>query len=191
MCVAPVALFGLDLVGGQDFAAREVDDGDLGLVGERERALSGVGVADAEGCIIPSPVQLPSRTAPSAAFEVTEVLNEPDVQVALSVTTCVPAETGESVTPNNSPASAAPERVVVPLASTGVESTNSPHCTAPLEQVTLEPGARPKTNRLPAVGRVTDVEACVTPELGGSAPEFTAVAVPYVGPAVPVLPVSP
>jgi hypothetical protein len=35
----------------------EVDDGDLGLVGERERALSGVGVADAE--VMHPPVRAP------------------------------------------------------------------------------------------------------------------------------------
>jgi hypothetical protein len=55
-----VALLGLDLVGGQDFVASEVDDGDLGVVGEREHALSGVGAADAE--VMHPPVRAPSRS---------------------------------------------------------------------------------------------------------------------------------
>ncbi len=46
--IAPVGLVGLDLVGGDDFAGVEVDDGDGGVVGDGDDALAGVFDADGE-----------------------------------------------------------------------------------------------------------------------------------------------
>jgi hypothetical protein len=42
LLVAPVALGGLDVVGGQDFAGFEFGDGDSGVVGDGEDAPAGV-----------------------------------------------------------------------------------------------------------------------------------------------------
>jgi len=46
--VAPVGPVGVDVVGGEDLAGFEGDDGDGGVVGDGQDACSGVGVADAE-----------------------------------------------------------------------------------------------------------------------------------------------
>src|SRR5688572_7732727 len=46
--VSPVVAVGLDVVGGEDLAGGEFDDGDGGVVGDGEDAFAGVGVADAE-----------------------------------------------------------------------------------------------------------------------------------------------
>ncbi len=48
MCVAPVAVVGVDRVGGEDFAGVEVDDGDGGFVDEGEDAFASVVGSDAE-----------------------------------------------------------------------------------------------------------------------------------------------